>query len=192
MDNDYELLYLAKDDDTVKKVIYEKYKNLIYKKSKKYSQISSNTNKLDDYINEATLALYETIDNYKDTTPYIIYLNTCIENSLKNLLKKEYAKKSKALNESISINNNDNYLIKSEENKYNPEAILFEEFDYDNLRNLILNKLTWQEELIFNLKEQSYNTKEIAEIIDNNQRTVYNIINNIRKKVSSIVSNENN
>ena len=34
MDNDYELLYLATDDDTVKKVIYEKYKNLIYKKQK--------------------------------------------------------------------------------------------------------------------------------------------------------------
>ena len=32
----------------------------------------------------------------------------------------------------------------------------------------------------------------LSEIIDNNQRTVYNIINRIRKKVSSIVSNKNN
>ena len=30
MDNDYELLYLAKDDDQVKDLIYQKYKNLIY------------------------------------------------------------------------------------------------------------------------------------------------------------------
>ena len=28
MDNDYELLYLAKDDDQVKDLIYQKYKNL--------------------------------------------------------------------------------------------------------------------------------------------------------------------
>ena len=27
MDNDYELLYLAKDDDQVKDLIYQKYKN---------------------------------------------------------------------------------------------------------------------------------------------------------------------
>ena len=32
MDNDYELLYLAKDDDQVKDLIYQKYKNLIYYK----------------------------------------------------------------------------------------------------------------------------------------------------------------
>lgn len=35
MDNDYELLYLAKDDDQVKDLIYQKYKNLIYYKSSK-------------------------------------------------------------------------------------------------------------------------------------------------------------
>ena len=33
MDNDYELLYLAKDDDQVKDLIYQKYKNLIYYKN---------------------------------------------------------------------------------------------------------------------------------------------------------------
>ena len=38
MDNDYELLYLAKDDDQVKDLIYQKYKNLIYYKARKYSQ----------------------------------------------------------------------------------------------------------------------------------------------------------
>ena len=41
-------------------------------------------------------------------------------------------------------------------------------------------------------KKKNIKTKEISEIIDNNQRTVYNIINRIRKKVSSIVSNKNN
>ena len=34
MDNDYELLYLAKDDDQVKDLIYQKYKNLIYYKAR--------------------------------------------------------------------------------------------------------------------------------------------------------------
>ena len=64
--------------------------------------------------------------------------------------------------------------------------------NYNKLKKTIISKLTWQEELVFKLKEQNYKPKEISEIIDNNQRTVYNIINRIRKKVSSIVSNKNN
>ena len=32
MDNDYELIYLAKEDENLKEVVYQKYKNLIYKK----------------------------------------------------------------------------------------------------------------------------------------------------------------
>ena len=65
-------------------------------------------------------------------------------------------------------------------------------YNYNKLKKTIISKLTWQEELVFKLKEQNYKPKEISEIIDNNQRTVYNIINRIRKKVSSIVSNKNN
>ena len=72
MDNDYELLYLAKDDDQVKDLIYQKYKNLIYYKARKYSQRNNTNNELEDYISEGTLALYETIDNYQRTVYNII------------------------------------------------------------------------------------------------------------------------
>ena len=170
MDNDYELLYLAKDDDQVKDLIYQKYKNLIYYKARKYSQRNNTNNELEDYISEGTLALYETIDNYRDTTPYNIYLNRCLDNALKNAFRKNNTKKSRVLS----------------------ELQVFEEYNYNKLKKTIISKLTWQEELVFKLKEQNYKPKEISEIIDNNQRTVYNIINRIRKKVSSIVSNKNN
>ena len=47
MDNDYELIYLAKEDENLKEVVYQKYKNLIYKKIIKYS----NLNNIEDYLN---------------------------------------------------------------------------------------------------------------------------------------------
>ena len=174
MDNDYELLYLAKDDDQVKDLIYQKYKNL------------------EDYISEGTIALYETIDNYRDTTPYNIYLNRCLDNALKNVFRKNNTKKSRVLSEATSLNSTDYLNISSYDKKYDPELQVFEEYNYNKLKKTIISKLTWQEELVFKLKEQNYKPKEISEIIDNNQRTVYNIINKIRKKVSSIVSNKNN
>ena len=55
MDNDYELLYLAKDDDQVKDIIYQKYKNLIYYKARKYSKRYNTNNELEEYIIEGTL-----------------------------------------------------------------------------------------------------------------------------------------
>ena len=60
---------------------------------------------------------------------------------------------------------------------------------YLELKEKILSKLSWKEELIFTLKEQNYTNKEISEITDNSLRTVYNIINRIKNKVSNIVSN---
>jgi len=55
--------------------------------------------------------------------------------------------------------------------RYNPERLLFEENNYQNL------------------KEKNYTNKEISEITDNSLRTVYNIINRIKNKVSNMVSN---
>ena len=182
MDNDYELLYLAKDDDQVKDLIYQKYKNLIYYKARKYLQRNNTNNELEDYISEGTIALYETIDNY---------LNRCLENALKNVFRKNNTKKSRVLSEATSLNSTDYLNISSYDKKYDPELQVFEEYNYNKLKKTIISKLTWQEELVFKLKEQNYKPKEISEI-DNNQRTVYNIINRIRKKVSSIVSNKNN
>jgi len=73
--------------------------------------------------------------------------------------------------------------------RYNPERLLFEENNYQNLKEKILSKLSWKEEVIFLLKEQNYTNKEISEITDNSLRTVYNIINRIKNKVSNMVSN---
>ena len=55
MDNDYELLYLAKEDtENIVDILYEKYKKVLYSKALKYS--SSNLN-IEDYLNEARLSL---------------------------------------------------------------------------------------------------------------------------------------
>ena len=72
----------------------------------------------------------------------------------------------------------------------NPEEMFINKINYINLKQKILNQLTWKEELVFELKEQNYQPKEIAEITDNNKRNVYNIIKRIKEKISNIMSNE--
>lgn len=188
MDNDYELLYLAKEDpDTVVDVLYKKYNKILYSKALKYS---SSIRFIEDYLNEAKISLYESIENYQDDCAFITYLNICLDRSLSNFKKSLNRNKHKILNESLSIDNEEIVdLIPMNDERYNPEKLFLDESSYIELKEKILNKLTWKEELIFNLKEQNYTNKEISEITDNNLRTVYNIINRIKNKVSNLVSN---
>lgn len=187
MENDYELLYLAKEDiELVVEILYKKYEKLIYSKVLKYNSSKLN---LDDYLNEAKLSLYQAVENYQDKNSFIVYLNKCIDSSLSNYKKSLNRNKNKILNNAISIDEDNLSIIKEDINKNSPESLLFQEYDYESLKEKIINNLTWKEELIFVLKTQNYTCKEISEITDNNLRTVYNIINRIKRKVSKLMSN---
>ncbi len=188
MDNDYELLYLAQEEqETVVEILLNKYNGLLLFKSLKYS---SSFAYHEDYLNEAKLTLYEAVETYRDERPFLTYLNKCLDSRLSNYKKSLNRNRYKLLNEAISIDNDENELkLQINDERYNPERLLLEDEEYQELREKIINKLTWKEELIFNLKEQNYTNKEISEITDNKLRTVYNIISRIQNKVSKVVSN---
>lgn len=187
MENDYELLYLSKEDkETVEEILYKKYKKTIYSKVIKYCPSKYLIN---DFINEAKLSLYDAIENYQDKFSFNTYLNNCINNRLINYSKSILRNKNKLLNEAISLEDINEIDLTKYDDKYNPEKNVFEEYNYQYLKNKIIEKLSWKEELVFILLEQNYTSKEISEITDNSLRTVYNIINRIRNKVSNLVSN---
>lgn len=188
MYNDYELLYLAKEnnEDAIN-ILRKKYNSLLYKKATKYSKRSSLSIK--ELVNEAEIYFYKAIDTYIDNNTFSTYLNKVLDNNLTNYISRYNNIKNKVLNESVSYEDNDEILIKLSSNKYNPEINLFNEYDYFTLREKIINKLTWKEELIFVLKEQNYTTREISEITDNNLRTIYNIIKRIKDKTIKLMSN---
>ena len=178
MYNDYELLYLAQEnnEDAVNE-LRKKYNSLLYAKAISYSRSSHIDIK--ELLNETELAFYKAIDNYIDKNTFNTYLNKVIDNNLTNYIAKHNVTKNKILNESISY----------ESNKYNPEVNLFNDYDYSSLRNKIIEVLTWEEELIFTLKEQNYTVLEISEITGNKLRTVYNIIKRIQDKTIKLMSN---
>ena len=188
MDNDYELLYLLKEEpDEILDILYKKYNRILLSKIKKYNKWKMNS---DDYLNIARLSLYEAAETYQDNNKFITYLNTWLDRSLINYKQSLNRNKHKLLNEAISIDDEEIDLgLNINDERYNPERQLFEETSYQELKEKILSKLSWKEELIFILKDQNYTNKEIAEITDNSLRTVYNINNRIKNKVSNIVSN---
>lgn len=189
MYNDYELLYLAQEnnEDAVNE-LRKKYNSLLHAKALSYNRSSHIDIK--ELLNETELAFYKAIDNYIDKNTFNTYLNKVIDNNLTNYIAKHNNTKNKILNESVSYEYNNEKSIGVGCNKYNPEISLFNEYNYFELRQRILNKLTWKEELIFVLKEQNYTASEISKITDNSLRTVYNIIKRIQNKTIKLMSNE--
>lgn len=189
MYNDYELLYLAQEnnEDAVNE-LKKKYNSLLHAKALSYNRSSHIDIK--ELLNEAELSFYKAVDSYIDKNTFNTYLNKVIDNNLTNYIAKHNNTKNKILNESVSYEYNNEKSIGVGSNKYNPEISLFNEYNYFELRQRILNKLTWKEELIFVLKEQNYTASEISKITDNSLRTVYNIIKRIQNKTIKLMSNE--
>lgn len=187
MDNDYELLYLAQENiDYATEILRSKYDRLLHNKAIIFSTKSLLSKR--ELFNEAEMAFYKAIDTYMDNYTFSTYVSNVIDNNLLNYIEKYNSIKNKILNESLSYDDNPNILLKFGSNKDNPERNIFNEYDYDYLRERIINKLSWKEELVFCLKEQNYNVYEIAEITDNKPRTVYNIIKRIQDKTIKLMS----
>ena len=139
MYNDYELLYLAQEnnEDAVNE-LRKKYNSLLYAKALSYSRSSHIDIK--ELLNETELAFYKAIDNYIDKNTFNTYLNKVIDNNLTNYIAKHNVTKNKILNESISYENNNERILELESNKYNPEVNLFNDYDYSSLRNKNMKK----------------------------------------------------
>ena len=149
MYNDYELLYLASENnDEAINILYEKYKGLMYNKARRYNDSYLT---LHDYLNETLYAFYEAIENYRDKVLFSTYLSKCIDNKLLNYKKSLDRNKNKILNESVPLSEYIDMSLSLRSNKLNPEEIVIKDLEYNELREKILSKLTWKEELIFEL-----------------------------------------
>lgn len=181
--NKYNLLKQAQsgDNNAIEK-IYNQYHKLIEYKISLYN--ISNKDQREELIIEAKLALHRVIKTYKNDLGLTAYIQKSIDNAIKNYIRKNNAKKNIIQNKTISIEQLPNKEL--EDKKYNPEYILEEEINYNSLRTKIINKLTWQEELVLTLKEQYFTTKEIAQIIDVKTSKIYQINTRIKYKILKI------
>ena len=95
MYNDYELLYLAQEnnEDAVNE-LRKKYNSLLYAKALSYSRSSHMDIK--ELLNETELAFYKAIDNYIDKNTFNTYLNKVIDNNLTNYIAKHNVTKNKS------------------------------------------------------------------------------------------------
>ena len=192
--NDYELIYMAKEEnEDAINILYQKYKPLILKLSQKYYQkILNSSLELSDLEQECYITLNESITqfNEKENTKFYTYAKRCIENRLVSIVRKETNEKHIHNINSISLNNligedNEQELIEIIDNNNieTPEENLIKIEEENNLFRKIINYLSDLEECVITLKIQNYNYKEIAAILDKDEKSIDNSIQRIRIKL---------
>ena len=198
--NDFELLsYVSEQNEDAKDVLFEKYNPLIVATANRLYCYCKNTGlELNDLIQEGMLGLNLAIDSfieYKDTTFYT-YAKTCIERKMISLIISARRQKHRMLNESLSLegsmegSNTSVFERNLEDNSYNPENVLLDSENQEELIKKIYDNLTNFEIQVAELKINGFDYREIAEILDKDIKSIDNALQRIRTKLKDFRNNE--
>ena len=192
--NDYELVnYVADGNEDANNILIKKYEPLIAKIATKMLPYCKGSGiDINDLIQEGMIGLNHAIDKYiemKDVTFYT-YARACIQRKIISVVIGCNRQKNKILNESISLDDEDNLLIKILSDGKNPEQILIDTESSDALYNKIKKSLAPNEIEVFELLLNGFKYKEIAEILDRDVKSIDNTLQRIRTKVKNILKEE--
>jgi len=188
--NDNQLVELAKEgNEDITEIIYKKYDPFIKSTVSKMLKYCLNAGiDQNDLYQEALLGLSNAIKTYNESynNIFFTYAKNCIEKSLISLIISTKRLKHKALNESITLDDEDriNMFITS-----SPEEQLLANETENELINTIKNKLTNFEEQVFSLKINGLNYHEIAEILDRDEKAIDNATQRIKNKIKEVLKN---
>lgn len=191
--SDEELVKAAQSGDkSALEAIMERYKNLVYAKSKPYFIVGADE---DDIVQEGFIGLYNAVKDFDgDRLPFFgVFAGVCISRRILTAVKAATRQKHIPLNSYISLDNGgaDGDVPLAETVTANgvgdPEAILIDRENVDGIEykiNKVLSKLELAV-LVYYLRDMSY--QEIAELLGRDVKAVDNAIQRIRKKLEGIL-----
>lgn len=192
--NDEKLILLIKQNNTdALEYLINKYKNVVKIICRAYFIIGADK---EDVMQEGMIGLYKAIRdfNLNSKASFSTFAKLCIERHLMSAIKSANRKKHQPLNTYLSLNN----IIKQENtqttfienleqsNIFNPEEILINKENIQNIQNIISKILSKFEKkvLYFYLNGKSYSY--IANSLKKDEKSIDNAIQRIRKKLSKL------
>ena len=190
-ENDYELLYLIKEEnEDAKNIFYEKYRPMVEMKAKKYfSQIQNKGYELNDLIQEGLIGLSNAIRDYNqdEKIKFITFANVCIERRIINFIREINRQKHQALNSSISIDNTNvsgiSLLNVLSDDSYNPESSFMILEEQEQLKEDMKKGLTEFEKEVFDLRFEGFTYQEIAILLNKSIKSIDGTISRIKQKI---------
>ena len=192
--NDFELLtFVRENSEEANNLLFKKYKPLIEVNARRLLKYCKfNGLEFLDLVQEGMLGLSKAIDTFNETkqTSFYTYAKTCIERKQLSLIVSSQRQKHKLLNESVpfeiyddgkdEIKTIDSFLV---DNSYNPENVVEDLENINELKEKISKILTSFEYEVFELKIAGFNYTEIAEILDKDKKQIDNAIQRIKSKI---------
>lgn len=190
--SDKELVILIKDGNVdAVNVLHERYH--LYVKAITSKLFAPGADQ-DDMAQEGMIAFIKSIDSYDVESKVLFktYAITCVKNHLSSYITHSLRKKHRPLNSSISINDKEyeNGIIEIEAtyiDQQNPESLyigkeLQEDFSF-KIQEVLSNKE--KEVLIMHLSGMNY--KEIAQKLNESNKSIDNCIQRIKSKAKKIL-----
>ncbi len=190
--NDYELLdHIYSCDEDANEIMIYKYRPLTVNLAKKLIKYCNGGIDLNDLIQEGLVGLNEAINTFREDkeTNFGTYAKLCIQRRMYSVVKSTRTYKNKILNESISLEdeddtNIDRFLI---DNSNNPSDMLEENAYQEEILKKLDEQLTDMEKQVFELKKNNFNYKEIADILEKEPKVIDNTIQRIKIKLKKIM-----
>ena len=190
--NDYELISLiAEKNEDANNILIKKYEPLINKIATKMLPYCKNNGlEKSDLIQEGMIGLNHAIDRYQEQENILFYTyaKTCIERKIISVVISSNRNKNKILNESISYDDDENLLLKFiKDSTPNPEEILIDNELEEALVIKIKQQLTELEKEVYELLISGFKYKEIAEILEKDNKSIDNAIQRIKNKIKLLL-----
>ena len=195
--NDNELIYLCHDNnEEAINLVINKYKNCIITILKEYlKEYNIIGIEISDLYQEGLIGLLhaiETFDKDKEVLFYA-YACTCIRTNIISAIRLTFRQKNRILNNSYSLDklfneSTTNYYEIFKDMSQEPNKLLIDEEELEELVNKLKKKLSKMECDILDLKLKGLKNTEIAVLLDKDKKFVENTMFRITKKYKELTN----
>lgn len=175
------------DTEAIERLLTQ-YKDRVKKLARAYFLVGGDT---DDLIQEGMIGLYKAIRDYdsqKGKGNFTAFADMCINRNMQTAVKTALRNKHRALNESLSLNNETdgeeefiNYII--DEHADNPLDVLLKDEQLRDFRTFIQNDLSKLEKKVLMEYLEGHSYSEIAAKLNKGTKAVDNTLQRIKKKL---------
>lgn len=184
------------DEELVRKVkegqvdimdcLVTRYKGMVRKKAYTMYLIGGET---EDLIQEGMIGLFKAIRDFREdrSSSFQTFASLCIDRQLYNAVTSSLREKHSPLNNSVSLDEEDENLNGLTSSVNSPEDILMDQESTRDLLTKIQNALSEMENKVLQYHLEGYDYIRIAEKMDKQPKAIDNALQRIRNKVKMMV-----
>ena len=198
---DEQLIELVHENsEEAKTMLFNKYKDKIDFLLRKYSTVAKNLGvDITDLNQEALVGFTDAILNYNSNKDASLstFICLCVERKIKKACIKASNNKNRTINDALSLEyfyDDIDASLKEliEDNTSDPLNKIEEQETYEELVSKIKSCLTSAEDEVFELLIMGLNYRDIAEILEKENKQIDNAIQRIKMKIRKILENREN